>query len=202
MVTQELRQWRSIGEIVRRRHRVHGERIGGELHGLLESNRDDLLHGLGSAATRTIETYDRGAEAARLAESVRGAVAGAALLEVGAVGLGAAVGALATTTAADVTGMLAAGTLAALGLFVIPAKRARAKAALRERLERLRSALEQTLRTEFEQEIGRSLSRLEHTIAPYTRFVRGERQGLDQQLAAIEALRRTLAALEQRIDAR
>ena len=55
--------------------------------------------------------YDAPSEARRLAEKVRESVAQAALLQVSALGLGAIVAALASTTAADVTGILAAGVL-------------------------------------------------------------------------------------------
>ena len=45
-----------------------------------------------------------------------------------ALGLGALVTTLATTAAADVTGVLLAGLMAAVGLFIIPARRRQGKA--------------------------------------------------------------------------
>ena len=186
MVDSELRQWRAVATLAQERQRAHGGRLTGEL-GVLESNRRQLLDSLGQAAQRAVAGYDRRHEAARLRESVQLAVAGAALLEVGAIGLGSVVAALATTTAADVTGMLAAGTLAALGLFVIPARRRQGKRALRERLEELRRRLLGGLSSEFDSEMRHSLSRLEEATAPYTRFVRAERERLEQARGELDA---------------
>ena len=92
-----------------------------------------LINTVGRAATTAVDSYDREKEAAAMADGVRAAVAGAALAQAGAIGLGAMVTALATTTAADVTGILAAGTIAVLGMFVIPSKRAHAKVAAARR---------------------------------------------------------------------
>jgi hypothetical protein len=142
-----------------------------------------------------VETYDRKEEASRLSQSVQQAVAGTALLEAGAVGLGAAVAVATSTTAADVTGLLAAGTLAALGLFVIPARRRRAKSTLRSRIVELRERLMAELDDEFRDEIERSLHRIEEATSAYTRFVRAERgrleeeaQGLDGALGELRAI--------------
>ena len=101
-------------------------------------------------------------------------------VEVGAVGLGALITALATTMAADVTGVIAASVIAALGLFIIPARRRQAKNELHDKLAKLRTDLIQSLRAEFEKEIERSLLRMSEAISPYTRFVRAETSRSDQ----------------------
>jgi len=92
-------------------------------------------------AQHAIEGYDAAVEAKRLAGSVRDAVAQTALLQVGAVGLGTIVAVLASTTVADVTGILAAGALSVIGLFVLPAKRQRARADLAGKVTALREKL-------------------------------------------------------------
>ena len=123
-----------------------------------------------------------------MADSVRAAVAGAALAQAGAVGLGAVVTAVATTTAADVTGILAAGTIAVLGMFVIPSKRAHAKAQLRARIEQMRTELMTNLRAQFEREVDKSVRGVIDAIGPYTRFVRAEHDkltGLEQEMKEI-----------------
>jgi hypothetical protein len=78
---------------------------------------------------------------------------------------------LATTAAADVTGILLASLLAALGFFVIPAKRRQAKSELREKIGELRESLVSTLRAQFEREIERSMQNInEHrTLRRYVR---------------------------------
>jgi hypothetical protein len=139
-------------------------------------------------------TYDREAEAKQLAEGVRDAVASTALLEVGALGLGAILMAVLHTALLDFTGLLSAGALAVVGLLVIPAKRRRAKNDLRIKLEDLRQRLMAAMTDEFDRELARSVQRLREAISPYTRFVRAEQQ----KLTALEAdLRDVGAALGQ-----
>jgi hypothetical protein len=64
--------------------------------------------------------------------------------------------------------------IAALGLFVIPARRRQAKAEMSAKVAALREQLSQSLRSQFEREIERSLQHINDAIAPYTRFVRAE----------------------------
>ncbi|HVS13950.1 MAG TPA: dynamin family protein [Thermoanaerobaculia bacterium] len=201
LVSSELKQWQGVQRLVRARLEAHAGRVVGGPGEAFESHRQTLLDSLGRTARRAVEGYDRHTEAQRLAESVQAAVAGAALLEVGAVGLGTVVAAAATTTAIDVTGLLAAGALAALGLFVIPARRRRAKSALRSRLRELRSQLMEGLTAQFETELRRSTSRLEEAVAPYTRFVRGERQALGEREREARELRAVLEGLLARVEA-
>ncbi|MGQ0732842.1 MAG: dynamin family protein [Acidobacteriota bacterium] len=188
MVASELRQWQAVTEHVSRRARAHeGRLVGGQASGF-QYDRQKLIDTVGRAASQTVAGYDREREAAAMADGVRTAVAGAALAQVGAVGLGAMVAALASTTAADVTGIVAAGTIAVLGMFVIPSKRKRAKAQLRECIERMRTELMTNLRSQFQREVERSVRSVMDAIAPYTRFVRSEHEtlkGIDQEVDAI-----------------
>jgi small GTP-binding protein len=199
MVDSELRQWRAVSSLALERQRAHGGSVAGEL-GALESNRRKLLDSLGQSAQKAVAGYDRRREATRLGESVQIALAGTALLEVGAIGLGSVVAAAATSTVVDVTGILAASTLAVLGLFVIPARRRQAKRALRARLEELRRRLLDGLTSEFESEIRHSLSRLEEATAPYTRFVRAERERLEKARTGLEGLLDALARLRAEVE--
>ena len=136
-----------------------------------------------------------------MAESVRMAVAGTALAEVGALGLGAAVTALATTTFADVTGILAASALAVLGLYVIPLRRRQAKAAMRERVEQMRWQLMEALTSQFDREVERSVGRVRDAVAPYSRFVRAEHGRLGEAVADVGTLSDELASLQRRVEA-
>jgi hypothetical protein len=199
MVDSELRQWRAVSSLALERQRAHGGSVAGDL-GALESNRRKLLDSLGQSAQKAVAGYDRRREATRLGESVQIALAGTALLEVGAIGLGSVVAAAATSTVVDITGILAASTLAVLGLFVIPARRRQAKRALRARLEELRRHLLDGLTAEFESEIRHSLSRLEEATAPYTRFVRAERERLEKARTGLEGLLDALARLRAEVE--
>jgi small GTP-binding protein len=190
MVASELRQWQAVTEHVNRRARAHeGRLMGGETSGF-QYDRKKLIDTVGRAANAAVDSYDREREAAAMAEGVRTAVAGAALAQAGAIGLGAIVTALATTTAADVTGIVAAGTIAVLGMFVIPSKRKQAKTQLRERIEQMRIDLMTGLRGQFAKEVDRSVRGVMDAVAPYTRFVRAESEKLtaiDRELEEINA---------------
>ncbi len=201
MVESELRQWQAVVEHTRRRQAAHGSRVVGESGaGGFESSREQLLARLGRGASRAMEDYDRQHEAERMADSVRTAVAGSAVLQAGAVGLGGLVALVASSTAVDITGILAAGAMATLGLFVIPAKREQAKRQLRKRLAVMRDQLIGGLETEFGDEIGRSLRRLEEATAPYTRFVRSERERLALEVEDLEAVLGGMIELEGQLE--
>ena len=74
--------------------------------------RRELIDSMGKTVQRIIESYDRDREASQLAAQVESAVAQTALLEVSAVGLGALVTTLVLSSSLDVTGIVAAGTMA------------------------------------------------------------------------------------------
>jgi succinate dehydrogenase/fumarate reductase flavoprotein subunit len=91
--------------------------------------------------------------------------------------------------------------IAAVGFFVIPAKRNKAKAAMREKVADVRSRLSNALRTQFKEEIGRSTARMRDSIAPYSRFVRSEGEKLRETETRLAALRNDLERVRQRVDA-
>ncbi len=175
MVDQDLRVWRTITEQVERRRRASASDGPAErLAGSFEYDRRALLRSLGGTARDVIQRHNHEREADQLAQSVKGAVTQATLIEVGALGLGAVSLAIVGSAAADVTGLFAAGVLAGLGLWVLPRKRRQAKQQFAERTEQLRQRLVTAMRDEFERELERSIQRIRDALAPYDRFVRAE----------------------------
>ena len=188
LVEQDLRQWQALSAILATRQREHEDRIlGGADIGTFHVDRSRLLESVGREAQRVVDTYDRRRESGAIADGARTAVAATAALGAGALGLGTLVAAAASTAAADITGILAAGVLAAMGLLVLPAKRRRARAEMREKITALRARLGDTLRTEFTSAHERGARRLADGLAPYARFVRAEQERW-------EGLRDTMAA--------
>ena len=191
MVASELRQWQAVNDHVSRRRAAHeGRVVGGTDAQGFQYDRARLINTVGRAAQKAVESYDKEREASAMADGVRTAVAGAALAQAGAVSLGTLVTLLASTTAADVTGIIAAGTIAVLGMFVIPSKRAHAKSELRKRIGSMRDTLMEDLRAQFEREVDRSVQSVLEAVSPYTRFVRAEHEkltGLETELAEIGA---------------
>ena len=200
MVESELGQWKAVMAHLEERRSAHEKRMIGKLPASFVQDRGRLLETVGAAAWSAIDGYDRDSESSRLAESVRTAVASTALLEVGAVGLGGLVAAIATTTAADVTGILAASALSILGLLVLPAKRRKAKTELNLKVGEVREKLMTSLRKQFETETKASILRIQDAVAPYTRFVRAERDRLETARSALEASREELERIEAAVN--
>jgi hypothetical protein len=199
MVGAELRQWQDIMERLGERRTAHAEGMVGRVDDRFDYDRQRLLGAVRNEAQRAVEGYNAPAEARRLAQSVRDSVAQTALLQVSAVGLGALVATLATTTALDVTGMVAAGTLSVVGLFILPARRRKARADLATRVEALRQKLVSALTDSFGTERDRSREKVREAIAPYSRFVRSEGDRLREAQSALSTLGDGLEALSGRV---
>lgn len=201
MVNGNLRQWQAINEHLAERRRQHASRIVGDTTiGTFHYDREHLMDAVGQDARRVIDTYDKEFEARSIAEGAQEAVAASAALEAGAIGLGTLITVLASTVAADITGILLASVIAALGLFVIPARRRQAKNEMSEKIADLRKQLSTSLRTQFQREIERSVNNINDAIAPYTRFVRAERQKLTETNTSLQSIKDGLDRLKVRID--
>ncbi len=200
IVDQDYRQWQAVMEYLNRRVAQRQDQIIGHIGGTFESNRRELLASVGRAASEVVRSYDHDRQAREVAASVQTAIAQTALVEVGAVGLGALLVKLLATTLADVTGVLAAGVVAAFGLYVLPAKRRRAKQDLRARIDALRQRLADVLTRQFEDELARSLGRIRDAMAPYTRFVRAEQEKLTQIEASLLVLQGQMRELAARAE--
>ena len=206
MVDADFRQWQRITRHLSDRRREFRDRIVGTVRDDEESRpfhdeRRRMVETVGRAAQTVVDTYDRRREASELADGARNAVAAAAAAGAGAVGLGTLIAAAASTAAADITGILLASVIAALGFFIIPAKRKQAKAEMRAKIADVRERLSQALRTQFEGEIGRSTARMRESIAPYSRFVRAEGDKLRETDARLAQLRTDLGNVRRQVDA-
>jgi hypothetical protein len=179
MVSSDLKQWQAISRHLEKRTRDHRDRIVGGVSGDFHDVRHHVIEAVRGSAENVVATYDRVVEAEQIAEAARRAVASSAALEVSAIGLGALVATLATTSMADITGLVAAGLLATVGLLVIPAQKRRAKKELEEKIGSLKDRLMKALEASFDGELSRSMDRLGETTAPYSRFVRAEQEQLD-----------------------
>jgi small GTP-binding protein len=181
LVDADLQQWKTITKYLAAREREHKENIIGEgVNTDFVYDRKRLLDAIGREAEHVVESYNKHAEASQIAENAKNAVAASVAVEIGAVGLGALITVLASTAAADASGIIAASVIAALGLFIVPARRRQAKNELHEKLTELRSKLVSSLTNEFEKEIKQSQQRIEDAISPYTRFIRAETNHIEK----------------------
>jgi small GTP-binding protein len=210
IVEQEHRRWQDVNDYLLRRRQGGGSVLGapggrddemvvGGVGSTFDYNRRSVLQRVSHAADRAVLSYDREAEAVQLSASLQSAVAQTAAAGVGA-GLGVGIAVAIGTAAADITGIAAGIILASLGLGILPLQRRRAKAQFAERMGALRARLAATLGEQFRKEVEGGEERLRETLAPYTRFVRVERERVNEITATLENLRTELASVRQRIE--
>lgn len=200
MVDKDYRQWRDVMGFLNERASQHAERMVGQLDSEFEFNRQNLLASVGRDARDVVDGYDRSAESLKLAQDVQRSLIQAAAVEASALGLGAILVAVLHTTMLDITGILGAGAVAAMGLYVLPYRRNKLKQELRANVNELRDQLHEVLSEQFEKELTESLHRLRDAIAPYTRFVRVERQKLETLGDDLAANQGELNAIRRKVE--
>ncbi|HEX2207227.1 MAG TPA: dynamin family protein [Longimicrobium sp.] len=180
IVERNLKLWQDISAYIERRQ-IHRHREGmiGEVGRGFNYNRQALLDSIGRAAGEAVGSFNREAEARRLAEEVRGA-SGVTVLAGAGVGLGVGIAALMTGAAADITGITLAAVLAATGLYVIPARRRQAKAEFQKKLAEVRARLNEALTRQVHGAIQDSQEKVNESIAPYRRFVQVQQEQLNE----------------------
>jgi hypothetical protein len=197
LIEEDLRHWQHVtAQLATRRQQYDGQVVANPESERFHFDRRRMIDSVGREAQRVVDGYDRQKEAGELADAARNAVATAAAVGAGALGIGAVVSIAASTAAADITGIVMASLLAAVGFFVIPAKRSKGKAQMRQKIAEVRERLGLALTEQFTKEIARSSGRIRMSIAPYSRFVRAEAETLEhselelnETLAAISSLR-------------
>ena len=200
LVEKDLRQWQQVMTFLQRRQAHHAEPIVGEGGTPLDVRRGVLIDSVGKTAQTIVNTYDRDQEASELAAQVEKTVAQVALIEAGAVGLGALVAFAITSSALDITGILTASVLAIIGFFIIPYKRKQTKERFKKKMETLREKLLAALTTQFNHEAESDITRIKEGVTPYTRFVHGELERVDKALGQLMGLRQRISELSARIE--
>jgi len=201
LIDSDLRHWQGVtGHLAKRRQQYAGQIVDNPDTERFHFDRRRMIDSVGREAQKVVDGYDRQKEASDLADGARNAVATAAAVGAGAVGLGAIVTVAASTAAADVTGLVMASVLAAIGFFVIPAKRKKGKDEMRQKIAEVRERLGSALRAQFKKEIARSTERIRGSIAPYSRFVRAEGEKLEATEKDLASVASDLASLRRRIE--
>ena len=201
LVQKDLHEWQQVMSYLQRRQAQVSDHLVGESYGPQETRRRELIDTVGKTVQTIVETYDHQREPSKLATDVEAAVAQMALLEAGAVGLGALVTFAVLSSAVDITGTLAAGTMAILGFFVIPFKRKQAKDDFKEKMTTLRSKLINSLTTQFGNESESAIDRIKNGVAPYTRYITSERERIEKSEATLTELQQSLSTLRARSEA-
>jgi GTP-binding protein EngB required for normal cell division len=162
-------------------------------------NREELFDRLRQPVERRLNEFNAEAEARSVMESVREAVTHAFGINVLAVGLGAAVLAIFTTAALDITGLLTATLFALAGWLLIPARRKRLIRELEEKIATLSTDLSALLATKFNEQLNRYEQELLDVIQPYERFLATEREKLERGLTELRGAQQETTTLERRV---
>jgi small GTP-binding protein len=205
MVDQDLRMWQSVSEYVNRRRQAgvgasaqYSEHVIGSVGTQFAYNRDTLLRSVVQESRRVVESYDREQVAANIAGDMRSAV-GVMIGAGGAAALGILVAATVTSAFIDITGITAALVSGAIGLFVLPYRRQKAKSEFREKAQELRDKLVEAMTTQFNTELNNSIHRIRDAIAPYTRFVRMEHERVTAASGTLQDLELTVRSLQAEV---
>jgi hypothetical protein len=189
MIERNLQVWQGVGDYLRR-HTKPSDQLLGDGAVPFAYNRQALIRDIVATAADIVAGYDRNVEAAHVASELRNAIAATAVVQVGALGVGALIATLLKGAIFDTTGVIAASVIALGGLYIIPNRRAALKRQLRERLAEVRVQLVTAIDRQFEQELTRMIGRMRDAVAPYARLVAAE-------VARLDAADQTLAGLRQ-----
>ena len=200
LVAADLRQWQAVTRHLSDRRRQYRDRIVGDGAEQFHYDRTRLIDSASREAQRVVDSYDQRREAQEIADNARNAVAATAAAGAGALGLGTIVTIAATTAAADITGIVLASVIAAIGFFILPAKRQKAKDEMRVKIADVRQRLSEALRKQFLEEIKRSGNRIREGIAPYSRYIRAEGDKLTEVDKELREISASLAGLRARIE--
>lgn len=198
LVDKDLNVWYQVAGALERRQ-AQSQRAMPTSASPQTERRRQLIDSVSTTIKAIVNQYDRKREAEQLGAFVQESVTQTALFGVGAVGIGALVATVLTTKALDVTGIVTAGALAVLGLFVIPYKRKQAKEAFSEKMVELRENLMKTLSATFKRESESALQRLESNITPYTSYVQSEQSRLLSDKETLDKIQGQLDGLSQSI---
>ncbi len=199
LVEKDLREWQNLLTYLQRR-RIPSDALVGELTTSFDMRRQALLTATTEAAQTVVSTYDAEKESREIGNHVEMAVAQTAIAEVGAVGLGTLIATSVTVAALDVTGILLAGVVAVLGLFIIPYKRQQAKDRFKEKIHDLRTRLGNVLRAQFNSEADRTITRMKEGVAPYIRFVKGEKERIVRTEEKLGEARKGLQTMQDKVE--
>ncbi len=128
------------------------------------------------------------------------AVAAGLAIEVGAIGIGAALTAIATTVAADILGIVAAFWVGVAGFLVLPYYKKKAQREFDEKIGEIETKLVNALQSEFTQEVEDQISEMNEATRPFERFVLASIETGQKQLETLDAIRTKIADCREELE--
>lgn len=199
LVDKDMHTWYQVAGMIERRQATSPKELPSGGENPQTSKRAELVQSVGETIKSIVSSYDHKKQADELNGLVKDTIAQTALFEVGALGIGALVATIITSRALDVTGIVAASTLAILGFFVIPYRRNQAKEQFKVKMAELRQSLMQTLKTTIGIEFSSAVKRLRAHVSPYTEYVRSEQEKVDLEAVSLEGIKHNTEALQEQI---
>ena len=167
---------------------------GAESPELYHAQRQRLLLGLQSSASKALERYDAQQASARLLTTAHTALAQTALLQAGAMGLSGLV-VVKAAALVDLTGLLPAALLAATGFGVLPMQRYRMQRELRDKVDDLTSQLDAAMLRHLQHELEGAASRARELISPFATLAESKRLEHEQRASKLVEARKGIDEL-------
>jgi small GTP-binding protein len=158
-------------------------------------DRQGLLERVGHTAQVQIDGLDREELSRRLSSGAQSTIIQTGAIGAGGLGLGLLLAALAGP-GGILLGLGAVGASA----FLLPRKRAQAKAELKDRVRETRDRLREVLTREYTLEVERVQARLRDATAPYTQFIRAESGRLEESQSEANRLLARTAELRSKAE--
>ncbi len=117
------------------------------------------------------------------------AVTAGLAIEVSAIGIGAALTAVATTVATDLLGIVAAFWVGIAGFLVLPHYKKKAQKEFDEKISEIETKLVDSLRTEFVREVNAQVEEMNNASRPFERFVETSIGKSQEQLEKLVEIR-------------
>ncbi len=117
------------------------------------------------------------------------AVTAGLAIEVSAIGIGAALTAVATTVATDLLGIVAAFWVGIAGFLVLPHYKKKAQKEFDEKISEIETKLVDSLRTEFVREVNAQVEEMNNASRPFARFVETSIGKSQEQLEKLVEIR-------------
>lgn len=173
----------------------YDSQIIGRVGGQFVYEREEVYARIRREAETRIQSLDHREECRRIIDGSITALQQSFGLGAGAVGLGYVLASIFTTVALDVTGIAAATALFLASFFILPYKRKRSIEEFRLKVEKLRKEMTEVLESKAADEINRSVENVTGAIAPYVRFVRAEREKIQERNYHLEQIQEQLREL-------
>lgn len=159
-----------------------------------EYNRQELIDSLARQSVQVVENFDPKKESQIFIEQIRNALLATVVVE-SSLGLGA----LITFSLLDFTGAIGLGVAAVLGFGILPLRRVTLKSKFEKKLSDLRNTLKDTVSTHFEEELKKSVNKIEAAVRPFSQFVKQEEKTLAILSSDLIAVKKELDDLQEQI---